>query len=149
VKPEAIFARLPYPLSLTLFTLYPQSAMSFRPGGPPRPHLPATPAPAPHLLSSSRRRRPCARPWRPKLQWQASRCCLTINALWPPSTPPNRCQPPRPAVDPTAAQALTVSSMRHGRRERATRSRACARPFHSRFAPFCTASSAHSRDTHA
>jgi hypothetical protein len=115
---------------------------------PPRPHLPATPAPAPHLLSFSRRCRPCARPWRPRLRRQASNCCLAINALWPPSTPPNRCQPLRPAVDPAAVLALTVLSMRRGRQECATRSRACARPFHSRRTPFCTASSVHSRSTH-
>jgi hypothetical protein len=60
----------------------------------------------------SRRRRPCARPWRPKLRRQDSCCCLAINALWTPPTPPNRWPPLRPAVDPGAALALTVLSTR-------------------------------------
>jgi hypothetical protein len=149
VRPEAIFARLPYSLSLTLSTPDPQSATSRRPGGPPRPHLPATTNPAPHPPSPSRRRRPCARPWRPRLRQQASRCCLAINAHWPPSMPPNHCQPLRPAVGPVAALALTMSCMRRGHRERASHSRSCTRPLPSRRTPFCTASSVYSRDTHA
>jgi hypothetical protein len=115
VRPEAIFTRLPYSLSPTLSTPDPQSVTSCHPGGPPQPHLPVTANPAPHPPSFSRRRRPCARPWRPRLRRQASRCCLAINAHWPPSTPPNRCQPPRPAVGPAAALALTMSCTRRGR----------------------------------
>jgi hypothetical protein len=116
---------------------------------PPR-RTPMTP-PASHPSSCtppslfSRRRRPCARLWRPKLRWQDSRCCLAINALWTPPTPPNRWPPLRPAVDPAAALASRVEHAR-GLRERATRSRACAHPFLLHFAPFCTASNAHSRD---
>jgi hypothetical protein len=149
VKPEVIFARLPYSLSLTLPTLNPQSATSCGPGGPPPPHLPATPTPAPHLPSSSRRRRPCTCPWRPRLWRQASHCCLAINAHWPPSTPPNRCQPLRPAVGPATALALTMLSMRRGHREHALRSRSCTHPLPSRRTPFCMASSMHSRGTHS
>jgi hypothetical protein len=149
VRPEAIFARLPYSLSLTLSTPNPQSATSCRPGGLPRPHLPATANPAPHPPSPSHRRRPCARPWRPRLQRQASRCCLAINAHWPPSTPPNHCQPLRPAIGLAAALALTMSCTRRGRRERPSRSRSCTHPLPSRRTPFCMASSMHSCDTHA
>jgi hypothetical protein len=116
---------------------------------PPRPHSPATKTLAPHLLPLSRRRRPCAHAWRQRLWQQASRCCLAINALWPPSTQPNRCQPPRPAIGPAVALALNWPCMRRGRREHATRSRACACLFLACPAPFCTASSVHSRDTHA
>jgi hypothetical protein len=139
----------PIPLSLTLSTPNPQSASSCHPGGPPRPHLPATTNPTPHLPSPSRRRSSCARPWRPRLRRQASRCCLAINAHWPPSTPPNRYQPLRPAVGPAAALALTLSCTRRGRREHAPRSRSCTRPLPSRRTSFCTASSVHSRDAHA
>jgi hypothetical protein len=53
VRLEAILQRLPYSLSLTLSTPDPQSAMSCRLGGAPRPHLTATEPPAPHLLSLS------------------------------------------------------------------------------------------------
>jgi hypothetical protein len=123
--------------------------MSYRPGGAPRPHAShRNPCTSPSL-SLSRRCRPCARPWRPRLRRQASRCCLAINAHWPPSMPPNRCQPPRPTVGPATAIALTVPPARHGRQECASRSRSCTRPLPSRRTPICTASSVHSRDTHA
>jgi hypothetical protein len=112
VKPEAIFARLPYlPLS--------HSPPSLPPIGdelPPR-RTPTTP-PASHPSSCtppslfSRRCRSCAHPWQPKLRWQDTRCCLAINTLWTPPMPPNRWPPLRPAVDPAAALALTVSSTR-------------------------------------
>jgi hypothetical protein len=112
-------------------------------------HLPATLTPAPHLLSSSRRCRPCARPWRPRLRRQASHCCLAINAHWPPSTPPNQRQLLRPAIGPIATLSLIVPSTRSGRRERAPCSCSCTCPLPSRHTPFCTASSMHSRITHA
>jgi hypothetical protein len=111
--------------------------------------LPATLTPAPHLPSSSHRRRPCACPWIPRLRRQASHCCLAINAHWPPSMPPNRCQPLRPAIGPAATLALTLSCTRRGRRERAPCSRLFTRPLPSCRTPFCMASSMHSRDTHA
>jgi hypothetical protein len=107
--------------SRPLFTPNPQSTMSCRPGGPPRPHLPATPTPAPHLPSSSCRHPPCARPWRPRLRWQASRCCLAINAPWPPSMPaaPTGHRPrSRPRSDrvehaPWTPRACTAFSLMH------------------------------------
>jgi hypothetical protein len=148
-EPEAIFANIALPPLSYPLRLGPQSATSCRPGGPPRPHLPATATPAPHLPSLPHRRRLCARPWRPRVRRQASCCCLAINAHWPPSMPPNRCQPPRPAIGPAAALALTVPPAHRGRRERASRSRSSTRPLPSRRTLFCTASSVHSRDTHA
>jgi hypothetical protein len=112
VEPEAIFARLTYPpLS--------HSPPSLPPIGdelPPR-RTPTTP-PASHPSSCtppslfSRQCQPCACPWRTKLRQQDSHCCLAINALWTLLTPPNRWPPLRLAIDPTAALALTVSSMR-------------------------------------
>jgi hypothetical protein len=59
---------------------------------------------------------------------------------------PNAWPPPTMAVGPSSALALTWSHTRHGRRERATRSRACTRPFPLRRTPFCTTSNVHSRD---
>jgi hypothetical protein len=113
-EPEAILQRFPYSLSLTPSTPDPQSVTSCRPGGAPRPHSPATEPPAPDPLPLSRRRRPCTHPWRQRLRRQASHCCLAISTLWPPSTQPNRCQPPRPAIGPAAALVLTWSRTRRG-----------------------------------
>jgi hypothetical protein len=108
------------------------------------PHDPTCQPPRP-----LHRRRLCACPWRPRLRRQASRCCLAINAHWPPSTPPNRRQPLRPAIGPTAALTRIVSSTRSGCRERAPRSRSCTCPLPSCRTPFYMASSVHSRSTHA
>jgi hypothetical protein len=52
-------------------------------------------------------------------------------------------------VGPAATLALTLSSMRHGRRERAPCSRSCTRPFSSHRTLFCTALNVQSCSTHA
>jgi hypothetical protein len=75
---------------------------------PPANH--PSPCTSPSLFS--RRRRSCTRPCRPELRRQGSRCCLAISTHWTPPTPTNRWLPLRPAVDPAAAPALTVSCTR-------------------------------------
>jgi hypothetical protein len=95
-------------LSLTLFTLHPQSASTHHPGETPVPHRPVPARAKPSPLSFGARGHPSACSWRLRRRRQASLCYLANRTLWPPSTMPNGWPPPMPSVGHSLAHALTT-----------------------------------------